>query len=35
MADSFQGAYNLPGFDKVFIEYPRSLGPLTGPGDPT
>lgn len=35
MADSFQGAYDLPGFDKVFIEYPRSLGPLTGLGDPT
>jgi hypothetical protein len=35
MADSFGGAYDLPGFNKVFIEYPRSLGPLTGPGDPT
>jgi hypothetical protein len=35
MADSFQGAYDLPGFDKVFIEYPRSLGPITGAGDPT
>ena len=35
MADSFQSAYDLPGFDKVFIEYPRSLGPLTGQGDPT
>lgn len=35
MAGSFQGAYDLPGFDKVFIEYPRSLGPLTGQDDPT
>jgi hypothetical protein len=35
MADSFKGAYDLPGFDKVFIEYPRSLGPITGAGDPT
>ena len=35
MANSFQSAYDLPGFDKVFIEYPRSLGPLTGQGDPT
>jgi hypothetical protein len=35
MADSFQGAYNLPGFDKSFIKYPRSLGPITGLGDPT
>ncbi len=35
MADSFQGAYDLPGFDKTFIEYPRSLGPATGLGDPT
>ena len=35
MADSFQGAYDLPGFDKEFIEYSRSLGPITGAGDPT
>jgi hypothetical protein len=35
MADSFQGAYDLSDFDKVFIEYPRSLGPITGAGDPT
>jgi hypothetical protein len=34
MADSFQGAYDM-GDDNVFIEYPRSLGPITGVGDPT
>jgi hypothetical protein len=34
MADSFQGAYDM-GTDNVFIEYPRSLGPITGLGDPT
>jgi hypothetical protein len=34
MADSFQGAYDM-GADNVFIEYPRSLGPITGLGDPT
>jgi len=35
MADSFKGAYDLPEFNKVFIEYPRGLGPITGAGDPT
>jgi len=36
MADSFQGGYRQPvADDNVFIEYPRSLGPLTGLGDPT
>jgi hypothetical protein len=34
MADSFQRGYSRPD-DNVFIEYPRSLGPLTGLGDPT
>jgi hypothetical protein len=34
MADSFQGFYDN-GDNNVFIEYPRSLGPLTGLGDPT
>ena len=34
MADSFQGAYDLPGFDKTFIEYPRSLGPSHRAGRP-
>ncbi|MDT5243159.1 MAG: hypothetical protein QOD36_535 [Mycobacterium sp.] len=34
MADSFQGVYDA-GPDNVFIEYPRSLGPITGAGDPT
>ncbi|MDT5163103.1 MAG: hypothetical protein QOC90_3413 [Mycobacterium sp.] len=36
MADSFQGGYRQPvADDNVFVEYPRSLGPLTGLGDPT
>jgi PE-PPE domain len=36
MADSFKGGYTQPvADDNVFIEYPRSLGPLTGLGDPT
>lgn len=34
MADAFQGAYDQ-GVNNVFIEYPRSLGPITGLGDPT
>jgi hypothetical protein len=34
MADSFQGTYDQ-GVNNVFIEYPRSLGPITGAGDPT
>jgi hypothetical protein len=34
MADSFQGVYDA-GPDNVFIEYPRTLGPITGAGDPT
>jgi hypothetical protein len=34
MADSFQGAYDA-GAGNIFIEYPRSLGPITGLGDPT
>ena len=34
MADSFQGAYDV-GANNVFIEYPRSLGPITGLGDPS
>ncbi len=34
MADSFQGAFDQ-GANNVFIEYPRSLGPITGLGDPT
>jgi predicted esterase len=36
MADSFRGGYRQPvADDNVFVEYPRSLGPLTGLGDPT
>ncbi|MET0475129.1 MAG: PE-PPE domain-containing protein [Mycobacterium sp.] len=39
MADSFGGYFDqtkLPGEgSNVFVEYPRSLGPLTGLGDPT
>jgi PE-PPE domain len=36
MADSFKGGYRQPvADDNVFIKYPRSLGPLTGLGDPT
>ncbi len=39
MADSFAGAYdqtiNNRGGSNVFIEYPRSVGLLTGIGDPT
>src|SRR6267142_4374512 len=36
MADSFKGGYRQSiADDNVFIEYPRSLGPLTGLGDPT
>jgi hypothetical protein len=34
MADSFQGAYDA-GPNNVFVMYPRSLGPITGAGDPT
>jgi hypothetical protein len=34
MADSFQGAYDQ-GLNNVFVMYPRSLGPITGLGDPT
>jgi hypothetical protein len=34
MADSFQGVYDA-GPDNVFVHYPRSLGPITGAGDPT
>ena len=35
MADSFQGAYSGANYDEKFVIYPRSLGPLTGLGDPT
>jgi len=39
MADSFKGAYDQTrlgkGGSNVYVEYPRSLGPLTGFGDPT
>jgi hypothetical protein len=39
MADSFEGLYDqtrrTDGGTNVFVEYPRSLGPLTGIGDPT
>jgi pimeloyl-ACP methyl ester carboxylesterase len=39
MADSFMGIYDrtAPGREgtNVFVDYPRSLGPLTGFGDPT
>jgi len=35
MADSFQGGYSRAGVNDEFIMYPRSLGPLTGLGDPT
>jgi hypothetical protein len=39
MADSFGGAYDQTRLGKgganVYVEYPRSLGPLTGFGDPT
>ena len=35
MADSFQGAYSGADYDEKFVIYPRSLGPLTGLGDPT
>lgn len=39
MADSFGGAYDQTrlgkGGSNVYVEYPRSLGPLTGFGDPT
>ncbi|MCG5433511.1 PE-PPE domain-containing protein [Mycobacterium sp. MYCO198283] len=34
MADSFRSAFDQ-GDHNVFISYPRSLGPATGPGDPT
>jgi hypothetical protein len=34
MADSFQGAYDA-GPNNVFVMYPRTLGPITGAGDPT
>jgi hypothetical protein len=35
MADSFKGGYSGAGVNEEFIIYPRSLGPLTGLGDPT
>jgi PE-PPE domain len=35
MADSFQGAYSGADYDEKLVIYPRSLGPLTGMGDPT
>jgi hypothetical protein len=35
MADSFKGGYSGADFNEEFIMYPRSLGPLTGLGDPT
>ncbi len=33
-ADLFGGAYNLPGWNKVTVSYPRSFGVLTGTNDP-
>ncbi|MDT5016186.1 MAG: hypothetical protein QOD39_2346 [Mycobacterium sp.] len=38
MADALQGRYSDgdgTAFDEQFVFYPRSLGPATGPGDPT
>ncbi|WP_049778001.1 PE-PPE domain-containing protein [Mycolicibacterium vanbaalenii] len=35
MADSFKGGYSGPEYIENFVIYPRSLGALTGWGDPT
>ncbi|MCV7154384.1 PE-PPE domain-containing protein [Mycolicibacterium pyrenivorans] len=35
MADSFRGGYSVPEYIENFVIYPRSLGVLTGWGDPT
>ncbi len=35
MADSFKGGYSGPEYVENFVIYPRSLGALTGWGDPT